>query len=428
MPHCWNLLVLNNLMSNIWPALFLFLAGAVALVVPSGYSIGFYGLSFGGLVIWLLVRNRLLTSDAYAFVMPVLVYATGQLAQNLHEQLSWRSVDPFVPFLLLVFGVWFLRRYKPSAQWFWTGLAVGAVGAACFAGYQALVFGGRAGGYLHPIMFGNIALLLGVLCMVRALITLEMTWVKALMWLGFVCGIMASVWSQTRGGWIAIVLIFFWILAHATRHWSWLRKLVAVTALAGAMGVLGVELGMTQVVQSRVSVAIAETTAFFDKNQQESSVGSRLAMWRFAIRHIGDAPWAGVGKQGWLALRDKGVANGDLSATYISSLDHVHNEYLDAALKHGLIGFCFLLLLYLIPMLKFFRPHLNALNAEVKALAMAGMVIPMMYMDFGLTQVFLSHNSGRMVLVSLWMCVAALLLNATEEANEAASKAVHTNV
>jgi O-antigen ligase len=407
--------VINNMKSHVWPAVFLFLVGAMALVVPSGYSIGFYGLSFAGLVLWMFVRNRLLASDAYAFVTPLLVYATGQLVQNLHEQLSWRSVDPFVPFFLLVFGIWLLRRYKPSAQWFWTGLAVGAIGAACIAGYQTMVIGGRAGGYLHPIMFGNIALLLGVLCMVRALITLEMAWVNALMWFGFVSGVMASVWSQTRGGWVATVLIFFWILTHATSQWTLLRKLITVTALVGCMGVLGFQLGLIQVVQSRVSVAITETTAFIDSSQQESPVGSRLAMWRFAMQHIGDAPWVGVGKQGWLALRDQGVANGDLSVTYISSVDHVHNEYLDAVLKHGLIGFCLLLLLYLVPMFQFFRPHLNALNVEVKSLAMAGMVIPMMYMDFGLTQVFLSHNSGRMVLASLWMCAAALLLNASED-------------
>jgi O-antigen ligase len=402
-------------MSYVWSAVFLFLVGAIALVVPSGYSIGFYGLSFVGLVIWLFVRNRLLASDAYAFVVPVLVYATGQLAQNLHEQFSWRSVDPLAPFFFLIFGIWLLRRYKPNAQWFWIGLAVGAVGAACFAWYQAMVIGGRSGGYLHPIMFGNIALLLGVLCMVRALITLEMTWTNALMWFGFVCGVLASAWSQTRGGWVAIVLIFFWILAHATRQWTWFRKLTMMAAIVGCMGVLGVQLGLTHVVQSRVSVAIIETTAFFEKNQQDSPVGSRLAMWRFAIQHIGDSPWAGVGKQGWLALRNQGVANGDLSVTYISSVDHVHNEYLDALLKHGLIGFCLLLSLYMAPMLLFFRPHLHVLTVEVKSLAMAGMVIPMMYMDFGLTQVFLSHNSGRMVLVSLWMCVAALLLNAVED-------------
>jgi hypothetical protein len=43
------------------------------------------------------------------------------------------------------------------------------------------------------------------------------------------------------------------------------------------------------------------------------------------------------------------------------------------------------------------------------------MVVPMMFMDFGLTQTFLSHNSGRMVLVSVWMCVGALLINAVED-------------
>ena len=59
-------------------------------------------------------------------------------------------------------------------------------------------------------------------------------------------------------------------------------------------------------------------------------------------------------------------------------------------------------------------------RTEVKALAMAGMVVPMMYMDFALTQSFLTHNSGRIVLCSLWMCVAALMLNAVEVESEIA--------
>ena len=405
-------------MSYVWSAVFLFLVGAIALVVPSGYSIGFYGLSFVGLVIWLFVRNRLLASDAYAFVVPVLVYATGQLAQNLHEQFSWRSVDPLAPFFFLIFGIWLLRRYKPNAQWFWMGLAVGAVGAACFAWYQAMVIGGRSGGYLHPIMFGNIALLLGVLCMVRALITLKPTWMNALMWIGFACGIAASVWSQTRGGWVAIVLIFFWILMHATQDWTWLRKITTVFVLIASVAILGVQLGLSKVIQSRVSDAIVETVAFIEANNQDSPVGSRLAMSRFAVHHIGDAPLLGIGKQGWIALRDQGIANGELSAVFISQLTHLHNEYLDAVIKRGVVGLALLLLLYLGPTVFFFRPYLNAINVEVKSLAMVGMVIPMMFMDFGLTQVFLSHNSGRMVLVSLWVCAAALLLNAVETSKQ----------
>lgn len=398
-----------------WVAACVFLVGAIALVIPSGYSLGFYGLCFVGMFTWLLVRNRLLKRDAYAFVLPVLLCSTGQLAQALSEHLSWRSVDLFLPFLITVFGVWLLRRYKPRAIWFWLGLAAGAIAAACFAGYQVITIGGRAGGFLHPIMFGNIALLLGVLCMVRALVATELTLTSAFMWVGFASGVMASIWSQTRGGWVAIVFIFFWILVHATQHWSWTKKLAMLAVLVGCMGIVGGQMGLTQVVQSRVAVAVAETTAFIESGQQDSPVGSRLSMWRFALQHMGDAPFFGVGKQGWIAMRDQGVAEGELSVVYISSVDHVHSEYLDAMLKRGIVGLVLLLAFYLTPMILFFRPHLSSVNSEVKALAMAGMVIPMMYMDFGLTQVFLSHNSGRMVLASLWMCTAALLLNAIED-------------
>jgi O-antigen ligase len=146
-------------------------------------------------------------------------------------------------------------------------------------------------------------------------------------------------------------------------------------------------------------------------------------MWQFAMRKVGDAPWLGLGKQGWIELRDQGIAKGEL-VPYIANFSHVHNEYLDVLLKRGVVGLGLLMLLYFGPMFWFFKPYLKATHIEVKTLAIAGMVIPMMYMDFGLTQVFLSHNSGRMVLVSLWMCVAALLLNAVED-NEPHDAVIH---
>ncbi len=66
-------------------------------------------------------------------------------------------------------------------------------------------------------------------------------------------------------------------------------------------------------------------------------------------------------------------------------------------------------------MLIFFKPYLQGYGSETKALAMGGMVLPMMFMDYGLTQTFLSHNSGRMVFVSMMMCLGGLVLNAAED-------------
>jgi O-antigen ligase len=394
-------------------ALFLFLTGAAALVMPRGYSLGFYGICFLGFALWLCVRNSLVGKVALPFVLPVLAYAVGHLLLGLHESFVWRSLDPVLPFGLIVFGMWVLRRYKPNAAWFWAGLAFGAMGAAGVAGYQAIKLGVRADGFTQAIQFGNIALLFGVLCMVRALTTLQLSWFNLLMWLGFASGVAASVWSQTRGGWVAIALVFAWVLVEAIRPWPWLKRVFAVLVLVGVVAIPATQLGLYKVVESRVEQAVIESKAYFETHQQNSSVGSRLAMWQFAIQKVGDAPWLGHGKLGWIEMRDQAIAKGELHP-YIANFSHVHNEYLDVLLKRGAVGLALLMLLYLGPMLWFFKPYLKAVSIEVKSLAMAGMVIPMMYMDFGLTQVFLSHNSGRMVLASLWMCVAALLLNANE--------------
>lgn len=406
-----------------WPAYvlacFLWLVGTASLVMPRGYAVGFYGIVFFGLVAWLFKRDALVSKDEWLFTLPLLAYACGHLLLGLMESLAWRSVDPILPFVLVVFGVWAMRRYKPNPDWFWAGLAFGAMGAAGLAGYQAIKLGVRADGFTQAIQFGNIALLFGVLCMVRALTTLQLSWFNLLMWLGFASGVAASVWSQTRGGWVAIGLVFGWVLVQAISPWPWFKRVCAVLMLIGVVAIPATQLGLYKVVESRVEQAVIETKAYFETHQQNSSVGSRLAMWQFAIQKVGDAPLMGHGKLGWIDMRDQAIAKGELHP-YIANFSHVHNEYLDVLLKRGAVGLALLMLLYLGPIFWFFKPYLKTADIEVKSLAMAGMVIPMMYMDFGLTQLFLGHNSGRMVLVSLWMCTAALLLNAAEPSKPSA--------
>lgn len=391
--------------------LLVFVVGALALVLPSGYSFGFYFLCFTGLAVWLRDRKDLVPDEAKYFLWPLLAYAIGQGVMALHEKWMLRELGNVLPFLLVPFGVWGIRKYKPSDTWFWAGLAVGALGAAAFAGYQSVLLGLRAGGHTHSIQFGNIALLFGVLCLVRAMVGFELGKLSALLWLGFVAGLAASVWSQTRGGWVAVVLIFLWILAKATKGWSHMQKSVVVLLLAASLGAPALQSG--GVVQSRIKEAVTEFHAFFEHGKQDTSVGSRLAMWKIGLTGISDSPLLGHGDQGWLGRRDAAIANGELSS-FSAGFTHLHNEYLNITFKRGLVGLTLYLVLYLVPMLVFFKPYLNDARNKVRSLSIAGMVIPMMFMDFGLTQTFLSHNSGRVVLCSLWMCVAALLLNAKD--------------
>ena len=387
-----------------------FLVGAVALVLPSGYSLGFALLCFSSLALWAFNRESLLVKETQFFFWPILAYAIGHAALALNEKWAAREFNTYLPFVMVLFGVWGLRRYKPNAHWFWAGLALGAIGAAFFAGYQAMVLGARASGFTHPIQFGNVALLLGVLCVVRVLAVTGVNWLNALLWTGFVAGLAASVWSQTRGGWVAVVLIFIWVLVHTTKGWAPLKRGLAGLILFCFLAIPAMQ--PNGVVQSRVKEAVTESYAYFENGKQDTSVGARLAMWSVALDAISHAAVLGHGNQGWIELRDQAFGDGRLSS-FSSGFTHLHNEYLNVAFKRGFVGLALYLALYLVPMLMFFKPYLHDARAEVRSFAMAGMVIPMMFMDFGLTQTFLSHNSGRVVLCSLWMCVAALMLNAT---------------
>lgn len=392
-------------------SIFLGLIGALALVLPSGYSIGFYFLCFASLVLWLRSGGGLLPADTRLFALPLLFFSAGQVALAFIEKYDVSLFGDYLPFYLLPFGLWGIRKYKPTLEWFWGGLVLGAIGAAIFSGYQAFILNSRASGYSHAIQFGNIALLMGVLCFARALTQPSFSWLNISLWIGFVAGLVSSVLSQTRGGWVALIFVFVWIYTVTTKKWQpYKRRLMA---LFFCLVLIGPALQPNNIVYSRVTSAVNEFSDFLKLGKQDTAVGARLAMWTLALENIWEKPLIGHGHKGWIDLRNEAVDDGRLS-NFSADFSHVHNEYLDVTFKHGLLGLALYLGLYLLPMLMFFKPYLSHEDDEVRALAIAGMVIPMMYLDFGITQTFLSHNSGRVVLCGFWMCVAGLLLNAVE--------------
>lgn len=391
----------------------LFLLGAIALTVSSGYSVGFYVLCLMGLLSSSQsLRASCIRSDFRYFYWPMVLYSVGNLIMAFADTWSMREIGIYLPYLIAIFGYCGIRYYKPRAEWFWLGIAIGALGAALLAGYQSMFLGMRAGGHTHPIQFGNIALLMGVLCLVRVIANPIIDWLNSLMCLGFISGLAASIWSQTRGGWIAVGFILIWIFATAAKKWQ--RGKLAIASIMMVIIMIIPILHTDSLVVNRINEAVSEVNSFIVDNKQDTSVGIRLAMWGVAIHGIKDAPLIGHGMQGWIDARDAAIKDGRLSS-FSAGLSHIHNEYIDAAFKRGLVGLALLLSMYLIPMLFYFRPHLHDDSESVRALSMAGMLVPMMYMDFGLTQVFLSHNSGRIVLVGFLMCIAALMSNAIDD-------------
>ena len=383
-----------------------FLLTAVSLAIPSGYSIGAVILLFAGMGLILTRRVPVLSKQDGWVIATLVAYALVSMLEAWWDGQGSRGFDKPSRFILAIPALLWVLRYPPKLVYVWGGIALGAISAGTWGGWQKLVEGvGRAQGHTHVIQFGNLSMLLGVLCMAglgwAVLQRHRGVWV-ALLLAGAAGGVMGSLFSGSRGGWVGfpIVLLVLYRAYGTQLSTSW--KVAAMSAvLIGGLTVYAVpQMG----VQARVHQAFNDVALYVSGENRSTSVGSRFEMWRGAAQLIQEKPLMGWGSNGYAdAMADLGEA-GVISAE-AARYGHAHNEFIDAFAKRGLLGLAVLLALYLVPM-RLFARHLQASHLTTRAVATAGVLLPVTFMDFGLTQVFMEHNSGVMMyafmLAVLW--------------------------
>lgn len=384
-----------------------FLLTGIALIVPSGYSLGAVILMLAGTSLLIQLRLPKLTREDWQIVAVLCVYALVGIAEAWWDGQGSRGMDKPLRFVLAVPALWWVIRYPPRLSVMWTGIAVGGIGAGGWAGWQKLVAGvERAQGFTYVIQFGNLSMLLGVLCLAGlgwACIQRQhrLIWI-ALLLVGFLSGMLGSLFSGSRGGWVGFPFVLFVLYRAYGKHLAiWLRSSLVAAVIAGGIAVYAIpQMG----VQERVYDAIEDIQRYASGENRSSSLGARFEMWRGASHLIIEKPLTGWGTQGYAqamqVLGEQGAIDNQ-AAQY----GHAHNEFIDAFAKRGLLGLLVLLALYLVPM-RLFAKQLKATNLATRAVATAGVLLPVTYIDFGLSQAFLTHNSGVMMyaflLAVLW--------------------------
>ncbi|UXZ55075.1 O-antigen ligase family protein [Halomonas sp. 7T] len=380
-----------------------FLLGALALVVPSGYSIGAALLVLASAV-WGRSVFPLSAQDRWIIVALVTYgVVVGGLSMLDHGS---KGFDRPVRFLLAVPVLLLVLRFPPRQAWLWAGLAIGAIGAGSWGMWQKLVEGAeRADGHLQVIQFGNLSMLMGVLCLAGlgwAVVQRQRALWVVLLLLGALLGMVGSLMSGSRGGWIGLPVIAFVLYRGYGRQLATSVKLIAVGVMLTI--VTTVYLLPQTGVQPRIQAAVNDISLYVSGGERNTSLGLRFEMWRGAAQLISERPLLGWGETGYyegqVALAEQGAVT-----QMVTEFDHAHNEFIDVLAKQGLVGLAALLLLYMVP-LKVFAPGLLHPDLHVRALAVAGTLLPVAYIDFGLSQTFLAHNSGAMFyafwLVVLW--------------------------
>ncbi|MGR2736927.1 O-antigen ligase family protein [Billgrantia sp. Q4P2] len=303
------------------------------------------------------------------------------------------------PFALAVVALLAFARVRVHATWLWAGLALGSLAAGGWAIWQRVVDGtARASGYepLHAILFGNLGLLMGLLCFAGLSWSFARRgrWPWSLLLIaGGLAGLLTSALSGSRGGWIGLPLAI-WVLYRG--HGRRLSLGWRVTLVAALMALLGSLYAMPQTgVATRVDNAVNSLRQYVAGDDEMTSVSARLEMWRSSSQLILERPLLGWGGSGYQAtMRERGAEG--VQDPALGRYWHAHNDILDAWVKRGLPGLLALLALYFTPLWLFAR-GVGAGSGEQRALAVAGTLVPVAFIDFGLTYSFLAYPVGGLV-------------------------------
>lgn len=291
-----------------------------------------------------------------------------------------------------------VSRLRPSLAWWWGGLALSGVGNGLWALWQVGVEGARRAnghGEVNAILFGNLALLTGLLCLAGLGWAWQQryrrAWLVALL-LGAAGGLLASALSGTRGGWLALPLATLVFYRAYLRGWPARRRWLTIAGVA--LVLTSLYLMPQSGVQQRVGVAVGEATDYL-AGEPNGSVGTRLEMYSGAVILIARSPWGGVGHAGYGKAMGELVAENRV-APGASRHWHAHSDLLDAWVRRGLPAVFAVLALYLLP-LWVFTPRLAAHDPAARSLAVAGVLLPVTFIDFGLSYAFFAYPVGILV-------------------------------
>ncbi len=283
---------------------------------------------------------------------------------------------------------------------------LGAFVAGGFALYQRFVLGNYAAfEQIFQIQGGDMSMSLGMFSLVFVFYFAQRKNYPLTLFalLGTFGGILGSILSTARGGWIGVpvlVAVIFYIFRK-----TFSKKFFIGIGLFLLLAVTAVALNPKTSMISRIHTATNEVQNY--KNTS-TSVGIRFDLWKSAIFMAQEKPLLGWGQENIIAQREK-LHKAGLIGAYAVPFGHQHNQYLDDLSKRGVLGLAGIFAIFLIP-LGFFIKNLKTSHFTQRVIATLGIVHVLSVMSYSLTQSFFMHNSGVMFYFFLTVVFYAMIL------------------
>ncbi|WP_229210595.1 O-antigen ligase [Duganella sp. CF517] len=327
-----------------------------------------------------------------------------------------RNLEKPLRMLLAASAMLTVLVYRPGRKALWWGLIAGAFAGAAFIAYQRWGLGmERPGGLINAITFGDLMLCMGLLCLAG---TLDFAG-RAAIWpgLGALAGLVGSIATGTRGGWVAILFSMLLLVRYGHVLRGRLRKGLALLGLALLVSTYFIpQTGA----RDRLDQGISDVRQYVDGEQRYTNVGVRIELWRTALRVIERHPVMGASERDVRQQLEHMVETGE-SRAFVLEFEHFHNDILQQLVYGGIVGLLAWLGTLVAPFLFFWR---QMRHPGAAAPALAGMLLTLSYFSFGLTEViFWSTRAAMFYALMLFVLVGFCLAGRPSAAPAAARTA-----
>ncbi|AJG18376.1 O-antigen ligase family protein [Cupriavidus basilensis] len=364
------------------------------LCVPKGA-----GIFLGAILLLALIVRRGLRpmfaqyrATLYPIGLAILALVLVFLGSKLYFHVPWNVMDNPSRILLLLVTCLVILKIAPDPRRLWSGITIALAMSLAIVLFQRWVLDDpRPSAWTQAIAFGNMVAALGLIGFVRPGISRK---AHLLAWLDLALAGSVLIVNGTRGAWLALCITMIPLLF--VRYPSMRpAKFFGAVALIAALAA-GLYLAPGSPVAQRVDLVRGQWGQFQQGNT-ETSVGARLKLWQMAAESIHLHPWLGVGVGQFARIPQASIFCKEHGSSDVCTLEHAHNDVLEAAATMGMPGMLALLGLFLVPGVLFWRllrvcwRNANSLGISVCA---SGIGVVMASLISGLTQVTMAHQAN----------------------------------
>ena len=265
------------------------------------------------------------------------------------------------------------------------------------------------------IQSGDIAMSLGLFSFGIAFYFLDVKKSKLAL-LSFGCsmlGVLASILSFARGGWISAPFILITLLFLYRYLLS--RKILIGLSLILCFG--GTLLMMNNQFTGRISDTKYQLEVYLSGYNKVSSVGERLDMWKIGSKAFLEHPISGWSLKE-LDYYKKDLADKDVVTKASISFSHLHNQFIDELAKKGILGGIAILSIFIVPLHLFYRKVVGQGNKRIKFISILGIIHVLSTIIYCMSQSFLAHNSGNIFYFFVLFLFYAFMVNESDTTSE----------